>query len=454
MRYVRAAALFGVLGSLIFAAGCSGGSGGGATPPIPVDQNINSPLTEQNTPTDTSATTTTDTTTLSTTATAGIPRHVMNAAVFWGYGGVPTTVSITRAAPWLNWVQTSPTYARTVRAYGLKVDAYLNFWRDYSIERPTLGYDDLKPGGAHAAAEARTCRGSVIRDSTYGGGYEADARSSAAVGHAAVLANYRKWEYGNGTTMDAYFTDDTGAMGGLPLPCNFSISTYQTATNRVTASLLKPTFVNTLRAGNPVTQTGYLNATNIIGGMCELCIAYNNRTLGRDVAVTGSQWTLQENAAIITVAKHKIFWLYARAAYNPAYETPLRKFMYASFLLTYSPQYSMYQDAFKTPSGFPVMPETGIVPMQPLTTASSVTGYLRSGGTYMREFGACYYLGVLKGRCAVVVNPGGSTARIATTAYAHSVVLTGYDVLDGGTVSFAGGRVTSLPPAGGAILFR
>jgi hypothetical protein len=99
------------------------------------------------------------------------------------------------------------------------------------------------------------------------------------------------------------------------------------------------------------------------------------------------------------------------------------------------------------------MPETGIVPMQPLTTASSVTGYLRSGGTYMREFGACYYLGVLKGKCAVVVNPGASTARIATTAYAHSVVLSGYDVLDGGTVSFTGARVTSVPAAGGAILF-
>ena len=70
----------------------------------------------------------------------------------------------------------------------------------------------------------------------------------------------------------------------------------------------------------------------------------------------------------------------------------------------------------------------------------------------MREFGACYYRGVNKGKCAVVVNPGTSTVTVPTTAYSHSLTLSGGGVLDGGSVGFSGSRPSSLAPGSGAIL--
>lgn len=386
----------------------------------------------------------------STTPTAGVPSHVMTAAVVWGYGGVPTSVSISSVKPYVTWVQTDPSYASQMRANGLKVDVYENFWRNYSSDNPSVGYTDLRPGGAHAAAEARNCSGTAIHDPTYGGGYEADARSSYAAGHAAVFTNYRLQEYGS--NYDAVFSDDTGAMGGISLPCGWSQSTYQSAVNSVDASLKVPMFINALgAASNPVNQVGYTNASNVIGAMCEICLSANNGS--SDYVQTGTYWQGIENAAIQMVEKHKIFWDYARAIGYPQSELGLRTYVYASFLLTYDPSYSMLQEALKSSHGFSVMPETGLVPEDPVTTASTVTGYQRSGGAYMREFGACYYRGVNKGRCAVVVNPTGSTITVPTTAYSHSIVLSGAGVLDGGTVSFSGSRPSSLAPSQAAILF-
>ncbi len=376
----------------------------------------------------------------------------MTATVFWGYGGVPTNVPIASAAPYLTWVQTAPPYAALMRRAGMKVDIYVNFWRDYGIERPPVGYNDLKPGGPHSAAAARSCSGAFLRDPTYGGGYETDARSSAALGHALVVSKYYEAEFGS--NYDALFLDDTGALGGMPLPCRWSVSSYQSATNKVIAGLGKPVMINSLGAGNSLSQVGYTGASNNFAAMCEICYAGVDK-YKRDIVHTDSRWLTIESAQIATIQRHKIFWAYPRAIGDARAETKFRVYVYASFLLTYDPKYAMFQEIFKTPSGFPVLPETGIVPMNPLTTASSVAGYKRSGGAYMREYGACYYRGVNKGRCAVIVNPSSSSsASIPTSAYGHGLALAGYGVLDGGTVSFTGARPHSLAPASAAILFQ
>lgn len=398
-----------------------------------------------------SSSTPTPTPTATVAPSTSVPAHVMTAAIVWAYGGVPTSVSLSSVKPYVSWVQTSPSYAAQMRSNGIKVDIYENFWRNYSSDNPSVGYTDLKPGGAHAPAEAKTCTGTVIYDSTYGGGYEADARSSYGAGHAQAFNNYRLSEYGS--NYDAVFSDDTGAMGGLPLPCNWSLSSYQSATNSVHASLKVPVFVNTLGAGgNPQNQVGYVTgASNVIGGMCELCLAAHNSS-GSDIVQTGTYWQEIENAAITLVADHKIFWDYARATGNPSSETALRTYIYASFLLSYSPSYSMLQEAFQSSYGFPVMPETGFVAMSPTTTATSVSGYATSTGAYMRQFGACYYRGSYKGKCAVVVNPTGSSVSVPTTAYSHSLGLVGGGVLDGGYATFGNGRPSSLAPGQATIL--
>lgn len=392
----------------------------------------------------------------STTVTSGVRTHVMTAGLIYGYSGTPTSVSISSIAPYLTWAETDPTYAATIRSHGVKVALYMNFWRNYSSDNPTVGYTDLKPGGAHAVAEAKTCSGSTVYDSSYGGGYLDNALSSTyAAEHAKVVAQYRENEFGS--NYDALFSDDTGALGGVATPCGYTDAAWKSGTNAVDAALAKPMFINALNAGSSQTsQVGFTTASNVLGAMCESCYAYWDTVGGvkEDFARYGSTWVNTENAEALMVSRHKIFWEYARAIGSAASETKLRNYVYASFLLTYDPSYAMLQEVWHTPSGFEVFPESGLVPMNPVTTSTSVTSYERSGGAYMREFGACYYRGVNKGRCAVVVNPSNtSSATVPTTAYAHAMVLSGYGVLDGGSASFAGARPSSLAPESGVVLF-
>ena len=435
MVYLRAIFLYALIGCCTLAAGCSGRMNALPAPSGPAGSTQSAAMLVPN-------------------AASSVPSHVLTATIVYGYSGTPTSVPLSSMKPYVSWAQTDAAYAAMLRTNGIKVDIYENFWRNYTHDDPNVGYVDLAPGGAHSSAEARECSGKVIVDPTYYHGYESDARSSAALGHALVYHNYRMAEYA--PNFDAIFTDDTDAMGGIPLPCNYSMSTYISAINRVNTGLHVPIFFSAFGAvAYPPSQIPLLAPANVIGGMCEICYAgwAKSRTGPVDYAQTGGKWTGIEDAEIKTVALHKIFWDYARPVGNASSETALRKYIYASFLLTYDYRYAMLQVAFATPHGFPIMPETGLVPMNPLTTATSVASYRRSG-VYMREFGACYYRGVSKGKCAVVVNPGSGAASVPSSAYAHSLVLSGSGVLDGGSVNFSGGRVTSLPAAGGAILFQ
>lgn len=376
--------------------------------------------------------------------------HVMTADVLYGYGGTPTTTSLSSVAPYVTWVQTDPSYAAQIRAAGIKVDIYTNFWRNYGTDNPIVGYTDLEPGGIHAAAEATDCSSNVIYDSAYGGGYEADPRTSAALGHAQTVVNYRLNEFGS--NYDAVFADDSGAVWGITLPCNYDESTYDAAVNSVHSSLALPMWVNALGAPpNPASGVDLVQPSNVLGAMCEICYAGNGSN--GDYIQTGTSWQNVENAEIGVVSQRKVFWDYARATGDPSAETALRTYIYASLLLSYDPSYVMLQEAFQSATGFPVMPESGLVALNPVTTATDVSGYQASGGAYFREFGACYYQGNFVSNCAVAVNPGAGTVPVPSTSYAHSLVLSGGGVLDGGTAAFNGPAISSLAPGSAVILF-
>lgn len=376
--------------------------------------------------------------------------HLMTADILYGYGGTPTSTSLSSVVPYVTWVQTDPSYAAQIRATGIKVDVYTNFWRNYTSDNPNVGYTDLEPGGAHAAAEATDCSGSAIYDASYGGGYEADARTSAALGHAQTVADYRLNEFG--ANYDALFSDDSGSVWGITLPCGYAQSAYDSAVNAVHSSLAVPIWVNALGAApNPADAVDLTQPGNVLGAMCEICYAGNSSN--GDYIQTGTSWQNVENAEIAMVAQRKIFWDYARATGDPSSETALRTYVYASLLLSYDPSYAMLQEAFQSSSGFPVMPETGLVALNPTSTASSVAGYQASGGAYFREFGACYYRGSFVANCAVAVNSASVSVPVPSTSYQHSLVLTGGGVLDGGSASFNGPAITQLAPGTAAILF-
>jgi hypothetical protein len=376
--------------------------------------------------------------------------HIMTADILYGYGGTPTTTSLSSVAPYLTWVQTSESYAPQIRAAGIKVDIYTNFWRNYTSDNPSVGYTDLKPGGAHAAAEALDCSSNAIYDSSYGGGYEADARTSDALAHAQVVTNYVENEYAG--NYDAVFSDDSGSVWGITLPCNYSQSAYDAAVNAVHSSLGVTMWVNALGAApNPDSAVDLVQPGNVLGAMCEICYAGNSSA--GDYIQTGTAWQNVEQAEIDTAAAHKIFWDYARATGDPSSETALRTYVYASLLLSGDPSHVMLQEAFQSPTGFPVMPETGLVAEQPLTTSATVAGYQAAGGAYFRELAACYYRGAFVNKCAVAVNPSAASAPVPTTSYSHSLVLSGGGVLDGGSAAFNGPAVSQLAPGTAVILF-
>lgn len=376
--------------------------------------------------------------------------HVQTFAYIYGYAGTPTTIPLGSMTPYVNWTQTDQAHAAAIRAAGVKVQVYTNFWRNYTSDNPSIGYTDLAPGGANAAAEAKDCSGNTITDSAYGGGYEADARSANALSHALTVVNYRLNSFSG--NYDAVFADDTGSVWGITLPCGYSQSAYDAAVNSVHSQINTQVWVNALGAApNPSTATDLVSPANVAGAMCEICYAGNGGS--GDSLQTGNTWINVANAEINTISQGKTFWDYARLTGDASQETGQRIYAYASFLLTYDPAHAMFQEALSTPSGFPVMPENGLVPLSPLTTASTVSGYQGAGGAYIREFSNCYYQGSFVNSCAVVVNPSAGSVPVPSTSYSHSLTLSGYGVLDGGSVSFNGPAVTTLGPASAAILF-
>jgi hypothetical protein len=376
--------------------------------------------------------------------------HVMTFAYIYGYNGTPTSTALSSMTPYVTWAMTDEAHAASLRTAGLKTMIYMNYWRNYTSDNPSVGYTDLAPGGANAAAEAKDCSGNAIYDSSYGGGYEADARSSNALAHALTVANYIESEYAG--NYDALFTDDAGSVWGVTLPCSWAESTYDQAVNSVHSAMGTAMWVNALGAApNPSNAVDLAQPSNVLGAMCEMC--YDANSSGGDSVETGAAWQNVENAEIGMVNQHKVFWAYPRATGSASAETAIRTYAYASFLLTYDPSYAMFQEALSTSSGFPVMPETQLVALRPLTTAASVSGYQAAGGAYFREFGACYYAGNFVGNCAVAVNPSANSEPVPTTSYSHSLALSGAGVLDGGTASFLGAAVTQLAPGSAAILF-
>jgi hypothetical protein len=349
------------------------------------------------------------------------------------------------------------TYASQYKSAGVHTLVYTNFFRCYSTDSPSICYTDLKPGGKYASAEAMdsACTGPAY-DSHYGGGYQNDPRNSTA---ALVAEDRVKVDpYSPSQDIDAVISDDTGASGGLTNGiCSYASSTWLSATNTlhstVAAALGIKLFVNAIDAWatnlTPVQLAQTSQPAAVLGAMAEG--AFVN---GSGVK-TGSAWANEENAAIATQNNGKIFWALPNNTTTASSAQALRTYSYASFLLTFNPNQSMYQDGYGTPSHFSVMPETGLVPMDPATTATgTITTYALAGGGYERTWADCYYNGsYLGGGCAVVINPTSATIAVPP-GYMHSLVMNGGGLYEGGTVSFNGPTIGTLAPGTAAILFQ
>ena len=373
-------------------------------------------------------------------------KHVLTWEDLGGDGVILNPWSI--AVPWLNYAKTPFIYATAIQALGIIAVPYTDPNRQqktgpmYNNDETTFAHD---------------CNGKRITQ-VGGANNGADLMDPHSSHLAQIWHDYVTNEQAGGWTFTDVFEDNADEMGKLSaMPCNFKQTDWTNATNGMDQPLGYPIIYNSLshtsiNNGHPVVSPSIaLNAT-AIGGMSEDCYVQANGS--ERVSVN---WQATELTEIDMAAAGKLFVCNGTMTTDGAASAAARLYHFASFLLTYDPQSSIIESTFGTPSKFHIFPEMQLVALQPLQAEpSSVSGLLQSGGAYGREYGACYFAGNYVGSCAAVVNSNKSPAPPVpfpwSAKYHHTLVVSGYGVLDGGTASTNGPAPPSSLADGSAVI--
>ena len=377
-------------------------------------------------------------------ATAAASPSVATHVITGDYLGSPwgsTTVAPSTAAKYLNIVRTAPANGNAMHAAGLQVQIYMN----------PLHVESTDPLHALVASSAfsQTCSDGRIY-SVFAGNDEwlmNPNSSNLQTEYAAMVASDIAGQH-----VDNVFEDNAGPIeyDGITWdpsePCDYTDSTWIAGEKAMEAKLPVPTIANGLSAFGSETAVApaiqLLSNSNTVGGNLEQCFGTT-----ASVPEQGSwPWVLTEQTQLQVTAESKHFQCEADTTTEADDSYPARIFTLASFLMTYNQTYSSLWELYGTPSGVHVMPESQLVPTEPLVaTPSSIATLERGTDTYVREYKACYYAGKLVGACAMVVNMDYAShpKPSLTQTYTHTLALSGNGVLDGGTASFTG----AAPPA-------
>lgn len=377
-------------------------------------------------------------------------KHVLSEDYLGGRYGTHS-ISWSQAVPWVNYAQTSGADATAIAAYGIKTQMYVDPNRSISgVGDPMYTSDE--------STFAHDCAGNRITYN-YNGQleYVMDIGASSTQNRFTSYTSSQTSQY----HYDVMFQDDAGPIGQLTpsllangLPCGYSDSAWLAAGQTLDSLSPVPVIfngLNLLNGHDPSLSVGLLSDPNTIGGNYEHCFSDNATP-----KMTAWLWSAIENTQLQVIGRNKLFVCNLRNTGDPASQTDARIYSIASFLLTYSPQNSMYWSEFSTASGLHVFPEQELVPLDPLMpTPVSVSQLQTSTGNYAREFAHCYIAGQFVNSCAVVVNPDSSASHtFPLPQYQHTLVLSGSGVLEGGTMSTNGPPPPmTLPPAGAAIVF-
>lgn len=374
------------------------------------------------------------------TASPSVPAHVVTG----DYLGTPwgsTTVAPSTAAKYLNIVRTAPANGNAMHAAGLQVQVYMN----------PLHVESSDPLYAAVATSAFSvsCASSRVY-SVFAGNDEWLMNPNSSNLRAEYVAMVKSDIAGQ--HVDDVFEDNAGPIeyDGVTWhpgePCDYADSTWIAGEKAMEAALPVPTIANGLSAFGSETAVApaiqLLSNASTVGGNLEQCFGTT-----ASVPEQGSwPWVLTEQTQLQVTAESKYFQCESDTTTEADASYPARIYTLASFLMTYNQQYSSLWELYGSPSGLHVMPESQLVPTEPLVaTPSSIATLERGTDTYVREYKACYYAGKLVGACAMVVNMDyDSHPRPSLTqTYTHTLALSGNGVLDGGTVSFTG----AAPPA-------
>lgn len=360
------------------------------------------------------------------------------------YLGAPygsSKIAWSTAASHLTWAQVSPANAAAVRKAGIKTQYYVD--PNQTINNGDPFYTATESTFAH------TCSGSRVTMVDSG-----HTMYQMNIQVAATQQLFKSVTTEVAGLFDSVFEDGPGdlkAYGEKTLPCNYSASTWLSYGEYLNQYSPIPVVDNGLAELNneqPSLSISLLNGSNTIGAVYEHC--YSDNTFLEE---TGWLWQAVENTEIQVGAKGKAFWCMLRNSNSAASSIAPRIYALASFLLTYNPTKSVLWEEFSTPSGFHVMPESQFVPQSPsISTPSSIASLKQSGGTYARQYGACYYNGNSVGRCAIVVNADTSAHPFPYSGYGHSLSLSGSGIVDGYSVSLSGSAPSSSVPAHSAVI--
>ena len=381
---------------------------------------------------------------------SGVPSHVQTADYFEGYFGT-TKVSPSQAAPYLTWAQTTTADSTAIADAGIKTQIYLDPNREASTD-PIYGYIKNE-----SSAFAHNCSSSTVTMQT--GSLVQDVTNPASSALRTAVSQYTAAQKADGH-VDMIFEDNGGFLAPddtYPngMPCGYSDASWITATQGMDQDSAIPIMVNGL---NLYTETALSpviglvkGSSNTVGGNMEHCFTDNSRAIQY-----GTAWTDVQNTAIQIVGDGKYYECMARNTNPASLEITPRLFTIASFLMTYDPNHSILQEEFATNTGLDVMPESELVPLDPVQTATSSITQLRTAtGVYARQFNACYLRGSSVGACVVAVNNDDVSERFPYSGYTHTLAISGSGVLDGGSVSTSGGAPpTTLAPGAAVIAFK
>jgi len=264
---------------------------------------------------------------------------------------------------------------------------------------------------------------------------------------------------GGGAWLDYVFEDKADTIDKVSAqPCNFNQDDWSNASNTLDQYIGQPPIIynslghTSVVGGKPqVAPSMALNATSA-GGESEDCYAQADNTLRTKLA-----WQGEELTEIDMAADGKYFVCNGTMVQPAGSSIAQRIYQYASYLLTYNPNLTLYETNFTTYSGLKVYPEEELVALQPLAPQpTDPSQLLQSGGAYAREYQACYFATVYVGPCAAVVDSNQSGMSNVPfpwpSKYHHTLYITGSGVLDGGAAYTNGPAPPSTMSSGTALI--
>jgi hypothetical protein len=357
------------------------------------------------------------------------------------------TYTWSQMAPYVDWSVSTPRDNAGMQAAGIKTLLYTDPNR---VNQDSPEYSNDETEFAHDCSSNR-----ITMTNTQKLTYLTDPTSSVLLGlWQQHVAFYNRISFANFTVV---FEDTPIVANVSALPCGYNQAAWLAAQNVESTNLNYPIIFNglgNLANGPDQVSPAIALLPSSIGGEMEGCYSNND---GPDPMPRLQVWHTFENTEIQVLASGKLFVCRGFDTAPDSTSQLERLYMFASFILTYDPARSILSPKF-TPanSGFWSQPEDQLVALDPVVMQPSSVDQLNEGpNVYGRQYKNCYYAGRWIGACASVVNSdlnGQAHPMPWTNLYHHTLVLSGGDILDGGSASVNGPAPPSLIPGTSAII--